>query len=285
MLRGIPASGKSTKAAEIVANGNRFVRVNKDLLRVMLHFDKWTGKNESITAEAENILIRGLIRSGNNVVIDNTNLSERHEAGYKMVADELKASFEVIEIDTPYEECVSRDNTREKRVGRDVILRFALMTAKYPKPEKGIIICDIDGTIANIDHRLHYVKGEKKDWKGFFSQMHLDTVREDVLKMLWDYQEAGHQIIFVSARPEDYKDSTNEWLRNNVFDRGVSYEGLIMRRSGDKRDDVEVKGDIYHQLFKGKYEIEAVIDDRPKVIRMWKLNNLNVHDVGPGVEF
>ena len=31
--------------------------------------------------------------------------------------------------------------------------------------EHKLIICDIDGTIANIEHRLHYIKGQKKDWE------------------------------------------------------------------------------------------------------------------------
>ena len=30
------------------------------------------------------------------------------------------------------------------------------------------IIVDIDGTIADCSHRLHYIKGEKKDWNSFF---------------------------------------------------------------------------------------------------------------------
>ena len=32
--------------------------------------------------------------------------------------------------------------------------------------EKKIVICDIDGTIANNDHRQHFLEG-KKDWDGF----------------------------------------------------------------------------------------------------------------------
>ena len=33
-----------------------------------------------------------------------------------------------------------------------------------------IVLCDIDGTIANNDHRQHYLEG-KKDWDGFFSEL------------------------------------------------------------------------------------------------------------------
>tara|TARA_Y200000002_G_C22620649_1_gene638014 strand:+ start:1254 stop:1370 length:117 start_codon:yes stop_codon:yes gene_type:complete len=36
--------------------------------------------------------------------------------------------------------------------------------------EKKIVICDIDGTIANNDHRQYFLEG-KKDWDGFFSSL------------------------------------------------------------------------------------------------------------------
>jgi 2-hydroxy-3-keto-5-methylthiopentenyl-1-phosphate phosphatase len=39
--------------------------------------------------------------------------------------------------------------------------------------EKKIVICDIDGTIANNDHRQHFLEG-KKDWDGFFSSLSED---------------------------------------------------------------------------------------------------------------
>ena len=37
-----------------------------------------------------------------------------------------------------------------------------------------IVLCDIDGTVANNDHRQHYLEG-KKDWDGFFSELINDT--------------------------------------------------------------------------------------------------------------
>lgn len=51
IMRGLPASGKSTKAKELLSVGNT-VRINKDLLRTMLHFDTFTGRNEGMTRDA-----------------------------------------------------------------------------------------------------------------------------------------------------------------------------------------------------------------------------------------
>jgi hypothetical protein len=38
---------------------------------------------------------------------------------------------------------------------------------------KNIILCDIDGTVANNDHRQHFLEG-KKDWDGFFDKLDED---------------------------------------------------------------------------------------------------------------
>jgi hypothetical protein len=57
-----------------------------------------------------------------------------------------------------------------------------------------------------------------------------------------------------------------------------------MREDGDHRPDDEVKEDILNTHF-DKGRIELVIDDRPRVIRMWQRHGLKVLDVGDGVEF
>jgi len=57
-----------------------------------------------------------------------------------------------------------------------------------------------------------------------------------------------------------------------------------MRRSGDSRDDTIVKEQIYNTYLKDM-NVTLVIDDRPKVIRMWESLGLEVLDVGNQVEF
>ena len=38
------------------------------------------------------------------------------------------------------------------------------------------IIVDIDGTIADVRHRLHHVKDGKKDWNAFHAELHRSTM-------------------------------------------------------------------------------------------------------------
>ncbi len=281
IMRGLPASGKSTKAQEIVAQGNT-VRINKDLLRTMLHFDSFSGVKEGITHDiAQTIAKRCLVSDKHNVVIDDTNLNPRTMQSWKDLAKECEAKVEIVDMKCSIEECVLRDSQREKMVGGTVIKNMALKYDMVPEP-KGYILCDIDGTIADTTHRQHFVEKSPKDWKGFFGDISQDTVREDVRKMLIDWYNQMYTIIFVSGRPDNYKEETLTWLEKNNLTFAWT---LIMRRESDKRPDTEVKLEILNQHFHNKSLIHAVIDDRPSVIRMWRENGLNVIDVGKGIDF
>lgn len=299
IMVGLPASGKSTRAQEIVRYDGNTIRINKDLLRTMLHFDKFTGKNEGKTKDAARAVAEHFLLNGTNVVIDDTNLNPGTLQSWKDLAIVIsegignpQVKVQVVKMETSVEECLKRDSQREKRVGAHVIVGMAMAAEMYPRPEKGIVICDIDGTLADATHRLKHLNGDKKDWKSFFEEMHNDTPIEETISTLCNYQEQGVEIFLVSGRPDDYRKVTEEWLGRNIMQefpdgkgRPLPYTALFMRKAGDSRQDDIVKQEIYDRYFKDKYPVRLVIDDRPSVIRMWRSNGLSVLDVGDGREF
>lgn len=280
ILRGFPASGKSTKAEEIMKASGNTVRLNKDLLRTMLHCDKFTGLNEGMTQDAQKLLAEHFIGKDKNVIIDDTNLNPITLNNWLMRATILGIKSEVIDLKVPVEECIARDAIREKKVGRHVIEKMAFQYEKYMMNQK-VIICDLDGTLCDIEWRTSHVKGEKKDWKAFFGGIPDDKIRHDVLDMLRVHINNGCKVIFVTARPENYRLQTEKWLTENF---PFPYSSLIMRMGNDKRKDTLVKAEIYDKYLKN-LDIVAVYDDRPCIIEMWREKKLNVIDVGNGIEF
>lgn len=287
---GLPASGKSTRAKELVGQGNT-VRINKDLIREMLHFNKFNGLNEAKTRGVARALAAQFLKDGTSVIIDDTNLNPGTLQSWVDLAKECGAKIQYERIDTPVDECIARDLNRmtkgERYVGEHVIQKMALQYLDHIKGEN-VVLCDLDGTMCNLDHRLHFAKGETKDWGKFFAGISQDRLREDVRTQLFNLvqktgQEAGvrTKIIFVSARPEDYREETFSWLKKHY---GGPIDGLIMRESNDKRDDTEVKSDMHKKYLKN-LNILAVFDDRPRVIRMWRELGLNVIDVGSQIDF
>lgn len=141
------------------------------------------------------------------------------------------------------------------------------------------IIVDIDGTLADCSHREHFIRGKRKKWKKFFEAASKDQPRIDVVAQVRQLAN-HHKIHLVSGRPEEYRQQTLKWLSHYR----IPFESLHMRENGDYRSDDIVKQEILDRCF-DKDNIELVIDDRPRVVHMWKSNGLKVLDVGDGVEF
>lgn len=135
------------------------------------------------------------------------------------------------------------------------------------------IIVDLDGTLANCEHRRHFVTGEKKDWKSFYERMGEDTVNEwcEFIIDKCCYNEYGFiekSILLVSGRPEEYRDLTLDWLNKNAL--APFNINIYMRKTGDYRDDVIIKEEIYREHIEPNYNVLFAIDDRAKVAALWR---------------
>lgn len=121
VLRGLPASGKTTYAFQLVNQG--YKRVNRDDLRQMLDNGVYTLNSEqSIRAVRDQIIIFLLWKY--NVVVDDTNLKRTDIQHFEELAKDNEAEFEVVDhflTNVSVEECIRRDSLREKPIGEKVI--------------------------------------------------------------------------------------------------------------------------------------------------------------------
>lgn len=136
----------------------------------------------------------------------------------------------------------------------------------------------MDGTLADVSHRLHHLKGKKKDWKSFFRGMDQDPPSPVVLEWVKNLAPE-YEVIIVTGRPEQYRSNTEAWLRRH----DVRYIDLLMRRDGDHRPDHVVKKELLDRL--PKEQVAFVIDDRPTVCDMWRGCGLRVIQVAVGEEY
>jgi hydroxymethylpyrimidine pyrophosphatase-like HAD family hydrolase len=144
---------------------------------------------------------------------------------------------------------------------------------------KQTVVVDIDGTLADITHRRHHIEGRRKKWGKFFKEMDRDLPIPEVAAKVRALSR-DHTIILVTGRPDDYREVTEQWLKQHK----IPYQQLYMRKAGDFRPDDIVKQEILDRHL-DKEEIKLVIEDRPRVIRMWRRNGLEVEDAGDGLEF
>ncbi len=129
--------------------------------------------------------------------------------------------------------------------------------------KKNIVLCDIDGTIANNDHRQHFLEG-KKDWDGFFSELINDEPIYNVISLVNDEYKKGNKIIFLTGRPERYRYSSTLWLKN-YFKFKIN---LLMRENNDKNNKLKVKKQIFETNFSPD-EILYCIDNDHDLLRQW----------------
>lgn len=274
LLRGLPASGKSTYAKELVSKDHNWVRVNKDDLRAMMNNGEFSGKLEKQVIRTEREIAENALKIGKNVVIDDTNFNPIHEEYFRDLAVRYGAEFEIKFFDTPLEVCMVRDNKRPNGVGEAVIYK---MYNQYLKPQPAVyehnknlrtaIICDIDGTLAHMTDRSPY------DW----SRVYQDEV-DPIIRKLLDTIKYKYFIILTSGRDEICREETNKWLREN----DVPYGMLLMRPEGDIRKDSIVKRELFEKYVRPYYNIEFVLDDRNQVVEMWRSLGLKCLQVAEG---
>lgn len=291
---GLPASGKTTWALRELQKDGNTLRVNKDELRPMLHGEKpWSGKQEGKTIAAQRGLVKGILEKGYNVIVDDTNLNEGIVEAWKQLAREGNYKFHLTDFATDVDTCFERDSGRStgqttgranKSVGRHVIARMAIQHGRWHK-DKRTILCDLDGTVADISHRLKYIQGpaEERDYTSFFSTVSLDVPKKDVIEKLFikAAKQSVNNILFVSGRSDISRKDTELWITEHL---GVTNPIVFMRRHGDHSPDTVLKENFYKGFLKN-LEVVTVFDDRPSVIRMWRSHGLHVTDCGNGVEF
>lgn len=148
---------------------------------------------------------------------------------------------------------------------------------------KPCYIFDLDGTLADLSHRLHHIQKTPKDWRSFFAY---DEVMKDTLiphiRDLYDiirYDEArkNHTLI-VSGRSDECWEATADWLDGH----SIYFDKLYMRTAGDRRPDYLVKYDLLQKLKADGWSPIMAFDDRDQVVKMWRENGIPCAQVAPG---
>ena len=284
ILVGPPGSGKSMWAKEYIANhenGSAVHYINQDTQGKQGHLDFFD------TA----------IKDKREIIVDRMNFSKGQRARYLDPARKAKYHTKIVVLHLPYDECVKRASDRKnhptikdaetaekavyfffKNYGRpkdteaDEVVRLGWEKASLNK----VIVCDLDGTLANCEHRLHHLHVEqpnKPNWKKFFEEMPLDPVNEWCRSLL-SAMSHDYQIVYCTGRAGEYYNLSKEWLEQN----GLVYPGftLFSRMKGDHRADWQVKEIIYEFEIKTRYGILFVVDDRTQVVDMWRKHGVTV---------
>jgi len=151
-------------------------------------------------------------------------------------------------------------------------------------------VFDLDGTLALIDHRTHYVRDGARDWDSFFEACDKDLPNIPVIKALQAHFDMGHNVEIWSGRSDAVMLKTAIWLDQHI---GTLYTPTLdmvaardlignMRSSTDYRSDVTIKREWLNEARANGCAPDVVYDDRQCVVDMWREEGVTCFQVAPG---
>ena len=124
-----------------------------------------------------------------------------------------------------------------------------------------VAVLDIDGVLADVTHRRHFLERRPKDWESFFARADDDPPLIQGLELARRLA-AEHQIVYLTGRPHRLRAVTQRWLEQHSLPPGP----LVMRRGGDYRPARIAKLEIVRAMA-AEYSIAVIVDDDPAVVQ------------------
>jgi hypothetical protein len=146
-----------------------------------------------------------------------------------------------------------------------------------------LYIFDIDGTLADISHRLHLINSDlhPADWNAFYKACYNDAPIFDVITVARSLAAAGHIVVYSTGRSTLIYNETIDWLKKY---RLPNPQRVYMRPDGDHREDSVVKSELL-DMINSDYASEklgGIFEDRQQVVDMYRARNLRVFQVAKG---
>lgn len=131
------------------------------------------------------------------------------------------------------------------------------------------VLVDVDGTLALAQGRDPYDE----------STVSADAPNTAIITIVQALYRDGHRIVVLSGRTEAARTDTLAWLHKHLQ---VPIAALHLRAVGDRRSDVTVKHEIYRDHIRGRYQVLCVLEDRTRVVGLWRSLDLTCLQVAPG---
>ena len=112
--------------------------------------------------------------------------------------------------------------------------------------ERPLAVVDIDGVVADVRHRLHFIQRKPKDWNAFFAAADADPPHLEGLELVRQLAEV-HEIVFLTGRPRRTERSTVQWLAQH----GLGGHRVLMRPDSDRRPAAVLKRERLDELAAG----------------------------------
>jgi len=134
--------------------------------------------------------------------------------------------------------------------------------------EKNIAIIDIDGTVSRIGNRVELLKRTPKNWDLFYADCFMDEPIDEIIELVKVLSKT-YDIVFCTGRRDSVRGITMVWI-DKYFGELFNYRNLLMRKSDDKRSDMEVKPELLERHGYTPENVALIIEDRARMVDKWR---------------
>lgn len=125
---------------------------------------------------------------------------------------------------------------------------------------RSLAVLDIDGVVADVEHRVHHLDARPPHWAAFFAAAGQDTLLPEGAALA-ETLAAEHDIVWLSGRPEWLREVTEAWL----ITHGLPGGRIVLRGDNDRRPAAVFKVSALRRLAE-EHSVAAMVDDDPDVI-------------------
>lgn len=133
-----------------------------------------------------------------------------------------------------------------------------------------LAVFDIDGVLADVRHRVHFLERLLPDWRSFFAEAVNDPSHPEGIALVREAEQEC-EVVYLTGRPEWCRADTEAWLTAHDLPAGQ----LAMRRNGDHRPARKAKPQLLETLAAGR-TVAVVVDDDLEVCDAYERLGLTV---------
>jgi len=135
-------------------------------------------------------------------------------------------------------------------------------------PELGLAIIDLDGTLCDDGHRVHYANSG--EYELYHRLCDLDSPHMVEAELVRAWSQRGGGIVYSTGRYSSKRQITEHWLSKHDLPFGL----IFMRFTRDRRPAALIKNEVLLNLIAQGNKIAFAMDDDDDVVAMYRENGI-----------
>lgn len=131
-------------------------------------------------------------------------------------------------------------------------------------PDRPLAVFDLDGVLADVDHRVHLLHRQPPAWDAFFRAAAADPVLPEGQELVLEAAR-DCDVLYLTGRPERCRADSVRWLSRH----GLPDGRMVMRADRDRRPAAVAKPGWLADAARGRI-VAVVVDDDPAVCSAYR---------------